>query len=148
MFLQKLKPTFVTFRKEKSLLYFTLNTKCIVSMFQLTFSDQSMVEVNALDHVNQLGLMDKLSSLTSEFLSDKGSDVGRFSRNGKSFCRMRVGDLRVYFEHGDKILHCHYILRKNTFHDFVVRFKLPVSEEQDLEKDQSFWDYLESLAKR
>ena len=117
-------------------------------MFQLTFSDQSMTEVNALDHVSQLELMEKLSSLTSEVLSDKNSDVGRFSRNGKNFFRMRVGDLRVYFEHGDNTLHCHYILRKNTFNDFVVRFKLPVSEEQDLEKDQSFWEYLEGLAKR
>ena len=40
-------------------------------MFQLTFSDQSMAEVNALDHVSQLELMEKLSSLTSEVLSDK-----------------------------------------------------------------------------
>ena len=117
-------------------------------MFQLTFSDQSMIEVNALDHVRQLELMEKLSSLTSDVLSEKNSEVGRFSRNGKCFYRMRVGDLRVYFEHGNKTLHCHYILRKNTFNDFVIRFKLPVGEEQDLEKEQSFWEYLEGLAKR
>ncbi|MBT5716717.1 MAG: cytotoxic translational repressor of toxin-antitoxin stability system [Opitutae bacterium] len=117
-------------------------------MFQLTFSEQSMVEVNALDHVGQLELMEKLSSLTSEVLSYKNSDVGRFTRNGKSFCRMRVGELRVYFEYGEQTLHCHYILRKNTFNDFIVRFKLPVCEEQDLEKEQSFWEYLERFSKR
>ena len=117
-------------------------------MFQLTFSDQSMIEVNALDHVGQLELMEKLSSLTSEVLSEKNSEVGRFSRNGKCFHRMRVGDLRVYFEREEKTLHCHYILRKNTFNDFVIRFKLPVSEEQDLEKDQSFWEYLDGLTKK
>ncbi|MBT3568114.1 MAG: cytotoxic translational repressor of toxin-antitoxin stability system [Opitutae bacterium] len=117
-------------------------------MFQLTFSDQSMVEVNALGHVGQLELMERLSSLTTEVLSEKNSEVGRFSRNGKCFYRMRVEDLRVYFEHGDKTLHCHYILRKNTFNDFVIRFKLPVSEEQDLEKDQSFWEYLDGLTKK
>ncbi|MDA1045610.1 MAG: cytotoxic translational repressor of toxin-antitoxin stability system [Verrucomicrobia bacterium] len=107
-----------------------------------------MAEVNALDHVGQLELMEKLSSLTSEVISEKDSDVGRFSRNGKNFFRMRIGDLRIYLERGDKTLHCLYILRKNTFNDFVVRFKLPVSEEKDLEKDQSFWNYLEALAKR
>ena len=29
-------------------------------MFQLTFSDQSMAEVNALEHVGQLELMEKV----------------------------------------------------------------------------------------
>ena len=105
-------------------------------MFQLTFSDQSMAEVNALEHVAQLELMEKLSSLTSEVVSDKDSDVGRFNRNGKNFFRMRVGDLRVYFEHGDKTLHCHYILRKNTFNDFVVWFRIPVREKLGSEKDR------------
>ncbi|MBO46645.1 MAG: cytotoxic translational repressor of toxin-antitoxin stability system [Planctomycetes bacterium] len=117
-------------------------------MFQLTFSDQSLTEVNTLNHAEQLELMGKLSSLTSDILSAEGSHMGRFRRGGKLFHRLRIGELRVYFEHSDCALHCHYILHKNTFNDFVVRCKLPVADERDLEKNQSFWEYLDGLGKK
>ncbi|SVD19809.1 uncharacterized protein METZ01_LOCUS372663, partial [marine metagenome] len=117
-------------------------------MFQLTFSDQSMSEVNTLDHAGQLELMANLSSLTSDILSAEGSRVGQFQREGKLFHRFRIGELRVYFEHNGENLHCHYILHKNTFNDFIVRCKLPVANERDLEKNQSFWEYLDSLGKK
>ena len=117
-------------------------------MFQLTFSDQSMSEVNALDHTGQLELMANLSSLTSDILSAEGSRVGQFQRGGKLFHRLRIGELRIYFEHNGENLHCHYILHKNTFNDFVVRCKLPVANERDLEKNQSFGEYLDSLGKK
>ena len=117
-------------------------------MFQLTFSDQSMTEVNALDHTGQLELMANLSSLTSDILSAESSRVGQFQREGKLFHRFRIGELRVYFEHNGENLHCHYILHKNTFSDFIVRCKLPVANERDLEKNQSFWEYLDSLGKK
>ena len=117
-------------------------------MFQLTFSEQSMSEVNALDHADQLHLMEKLGSLSDEVLQGSGTQIGSFHREGKLFHRFRIDDLRIYFERNDDTLHCHYVLRKNTFNDFVVRFKLPISDEQVLEKDQSFWNYLENLAKK
>lgn len=117
-------------------------------MLQLTFSDQSMDEVNALSHFEQLELMETLSSLTAEILTEGGSHIGRFRRDGKIFHRLRVGDLRIYFEHEKDSLHCQYILKKNTFSDFVIRCKLPVTSERDLEKNQSFWEYLESLGKK
>lgn len=117
-------------------------------MFQLTFSEQSMSEVNALGHAEQLGLMEKLGSLSDEVLQGTGGQVGNFYREGKLFHRFRIDDLRIYFERIDDTLHCHYVLRKNTFTDFVVRFKLPIADEQTLEKDQSFWNYLESLARK
>ena len=40
-------------------------------MFQLTFSEQSLDELNSLHQSEQLELMDKLSSLTNEILSEK-----------------------------------------------------------------------------
>lgn len=117
-------------------------------MLQVTFSDQSLQVLNALPQVEQLGLVEKLSSLTSSILSDKNTEVGRFFRKNKCFYRIRTGDLRVYFEQVSNALHCHFILPKNSLNDFLFRCKLPASEEMVLENHQSFWDYLESLSKR
>ncbi len=117
-------------------------------MFQVTFSEQSLKELNLLSQTDQLQLMDKLSSLTSEILSGENSSVGTFLRNGKSFYRLRIDDLRVYFEKIDISLHCHFILQKNSLNDFLVRCKMPSSEDAILENHQSFWEYLESLAKK
>ena len=117
-------------------------------MFQVTFSEQSLEELNLLSQTDQLHLMDKLSSLTSEILSGENSSVGTFLRNGKTFYRLRIDDLRVYFEKVDISLHCHFILQKNSLNDFLVRCKMPSSDDAILENHQSFWEYLESLAKK
>ncbi len=91
-------------------------------MFQVTFSEQSLDELNSLSQANQLYLMEKLSSLTSDILSGENSSVGRFNRNGKIFFRLRIDDFRVYFEKIDISLHCHFILQKK----FVKRFSYPL----------------------
>ena len=54
-------------------------------MFQLTFSDQSMGALNELDQREQLGLVDKLSSLTDDILSAEDDAVGRFQRSVQIF---------------------------------------------------------------
>ncbi len=116
-------------------------------MFQLTFSEQSLQELNSLNQSEQLQLMEKLSSLTSEILNGEDSSIGKFIRNGKTFYRLRIEDLRVYLEEVDISLHCQYILQKNSLNDFLVRCKMPSSEHAILENHQSFWEYLESLTK-
>jgi mRNA-degrading endonuclease RelE of RelBE toxin-antitoxin system len=117
-------------------------------MFQVTFSEQSLNELNSLSHTDQLHLMDKLSSLTSDILTGENTSVGNFVRNGKVFFRLRIDDLRVYFEKIDISLHCHFILQKNSLNDFLIRCKMPASDDAVLENHQSFWEYLESLAKK
>ena len=117
-------------------------------MFQLTFSDLSMHELNMLPQKEQLVLVDQLSSLTDEILSSDSEHIGRFQRGGKTFYRLRVGGFRSYFTRDGDTLTCHCILHKNTLSDFIFRCKLPVKDEQLLEKDQSFWQYLEGLAKK
>ena len=117
-------------------------------MFQVTFSEQSLNELNSLSHSDQLHLMDKLSSLTSDILSGENTSVGNFIRNGKVFFRIRIDDLRVYFEKVDISLHCHFILQKNSLNDFLIRCKMPSSSDAVLENHQNFWEYLESLAKK
>ena len=117
-------------------------------MFQVTFSNQSLSVLNSLSQAEQLSLIDKLSSLTNSILVGTDSGVGKFQRKGKSFYRLRLDELRVYFEKIDIALHCHFILPKNSLNDFLFRCKMPASEEAVLENHQSFWDYLESLAKK
>jgi mRNA-degrading endonuclease RelE of RelBE toxin-antitoxin system len=117
-------------------------------MFQVTFSNQSLSVLNSLPQTEQLSLIDKLSSLTNSILVGTDSGVGKFQRKGKSFYRLRLDELRVYFEKIDIALHCHFILPKNSLNDFLFRCKMPASEEAVLENHQSFWDYLESLAKK
>ena len=117
-------------------------------MFQVTFSEQSLDELNSLSQANQLYLMEKLSSLTSDILYGENSSIVRFNRNGKLFYRLRIDDFRVYFEKIDISLHCHFILQKNSLNDFLIRCKMPSSEDAVLENLQSFWEYLESLAKK
>ena len=116
-------------------------------MLQVTFSDQSLGVLSSLAQVEQLSLMDKLGSLSSDILSEKSESIGRFIRKGKVFHRIRLGELRIYFEQTDLALHCHYILPKNSLNDFLFRCKMPSSDSAILENHKSFWEYLESLSK-
>jgi mRNA interferase RelE/StbE len=117
-------------------------------MFQVTFSNQSLSILNSLTQGEQLVLMEKLSSLSSDILDGRNQEIGKFNRNGKLFYRLRVGTFRVYFEKIKIALHCHYILPKNSLNDFLFRCKLPASEESILEEHKGFWEYLEKLASK
>lgn len=115
-------------------------------MYQVTFSEQAMHELNKLGTRDQMLLIEPISNLTAEDLAHPREPVGRFNRGHKIFYRLRSGEFRVYFETQEPdTLFCEYILHKNSLTDFVFRTKLPVSEEQLLEQHQSFWKYLESL---
>ena len=117
-------------------------------MFQVTFSNQSMNEVNKLDKLEQLDLIGVFSSLTAEQLAHPKGDLNAFNRAGKTVYRMRVGDWRIYFERvGDDILHALFLMHKHSIMDFIYRSKLPFNEEAVLEKDDNFWKYLETLKK-
>lgn len=117
-------------------------------MFQVNFSDQAISELNKLDKLDQLELIDRFSSLTQERLQRPTEDLGRFRRKNMSFYRLRCGDYRIYFEVQDNgILYAHYLLHQHTLTDFILRNKLPLSEEQMAEQHKSFWKYLETLKK-
>jgi hypothetical protein len=116
-------------------------------MYQVTFSDQSMGELNKMAIEEQMKLIEIISHITPEMLEHPREPLGCFSREGRTFFRVRADDLRCYFEIKDGILYSHYIIRKYTLTDFVFRFKLPVTEEQILEQNGSFWKYLDTLTK-
>lgn len=116
--------------------------------FQVTFSDQSMSVLNKLETLKQMQVIEQLSGLSSKALEAPKGALGRFNRNGKTLYRLRVEDFRMYFEIQGNTLYCNYILQPHTWADFAFRSKLPVNEDQLVEQEQSFWQYLESLGKK
>lgn len=116
-------------------------------MYQVNFSEQAMRELNRLDQLAQLAAIEPISSLRAEELAHPREPLGRFHRGPKEFFRLRAGDFRFYFEVHGETLHVDYILHKNSLEDFLLRNKLPVSEQQLVEQHSKFWKYLESLTK-
>jgi mRNA interferase RelE/StbE len=116
-------------------------------MYQVTFSEQAMGEVNKLDQLAQLEIIDPISNLKAADLANPREPLGHFRRGQKSLFRLRAGDFRFYFEVRGDTLHVDYILHHNSLEDFLLRNKLPVSEQQLVEQHSKFWKYLESLTK-
>lgn len=116
-------------------------------MYQVTFSEQSMRELNRLDKIAQLEAIDPISKVSASDLANPREPLGKFSRGGKDFYRLRAGEFRFYFQVQGDTLHTHYILHKDSLEDALFRLKLPVSEQQLFEQHNKFWKYLESLAK-
>ncbi len=115
-------------------------------MKQVTFSDQSLVEMNQVGKLEQLKLMEAISDV--DFNNPDAIVLGRFQRGDDTFYRLRVGDLRCYFSIDGDAIHVHYLLRQHSFSDFLFRFKLPVNDEILVEEHPTFWKYLESLRKK
>ena len=116
-------------------------------MYQVTFSEQAMRELNQLPTLAQLKVMEPLSALKPGDLSHPREPLGRFHRKHQEYYRLRPGDSRFYFQVQGETLHIHYILHHNTLEDFLLRNKLPVTEQQLVEQNSKFWKYLETLAK-
>ena len=116
-------------------------------MYQVNFSEQAMHELNRLDQLAQLDAIDPISSLKPADLAHPREPLGQFRRGQKTLYRLRAGDFRFYFEVQGETLHVDYILHRNSLEDFLLRNKLPVSEQQLVEQHSKFWKYLESLTK-
>jgi len=117
-------------------------------MYQVTFSEQSLGELNKLEKLAQLDAIGPISRLTAGDLAQPREPLGRFHRAGRELYRLRSGGHRFYFEAREGgTLHVTCILHQNSLEDFLLRNKLPVSDTQLAEQDSKFWKYLESLAR-
>jgi mRNA-degrading endonuclease RelE of RelBE toxin-antitoxin system len=116
-------------------------------MYQVTFSAQAMRELNKLPKLDQLDIIAPITGLKPADLAHPREPLGQFRRGQKTLYRLRAGDFRFYFEAQGESLHVDYILHKNSLEDFLLRNKLPVSEQQLVEQHSKFWKYLESLTK-
>jgi mRNA interferase RelE/StbE len=117
-------------------------------MYQVSFSSQAIAELNRLDKLTQLTAIEPISALRAQDLERPREPLGRFQRGQATLYRLRADNLRFYFEirPGDT-LHVLYILHQHSLEDFLLRNKLPVSEEQLVEQHSKFWKYLETLTK-
>ncbi len=116
-------------------------------MYQVTFSTQAMHELNRLDPLAQLDAINPLTALKAADLAHPREPLGSFRLADKTLYRLRSGDFRFYFDVRGDTLHVDYILHRNSLEDFLLRNKLPVSEQQLVEQDSKFWKYLEGLTK-
>ena len=118
-------------------------------MFQVTFSEQSMGELNKLDKLAQMEVIEPLGSLTPAELKKPREPLGSLKRGRQRLFRLRSGAYRIYFEKiSDDTLRVDYLLHTNSLEDFLLRNKLPVSEAQLVKQDSKILRYLESLAKK
>jgi mRNA interferase RelE/StbE len=102
--------------------------KHLSTVYQLNFSDQALAELKKLPKLEQLSLMEKMSSIHPDELARGDEHMGKFSRDGKTFYRLRAGEFRIYFEAEGDSLFMHYILHKHSLADFEFRFKLPFTD--------------------
>ena len=116
-------------------------------MYQVTFSNQAMDELNQLNKLAQLQVIEPISALKPSDLEHPREPLGRFNREGRVYFRLRAGDHRFYFEMKGETLHVLYILHRNSLEDFLLRNRLPVSEQQLVEQHSKFWKYLETLTR-
>ena len=109
----------------------------------LTFSAQSNAILQHLSQEQQL----KLIAFLTDFNFENVEDLGKIVRGQKTYYRIRWNDFRIYFEcTSEQTRLVHYLLPKHTWNDFLFRSKLPFNEEM-IEKDNRFWQYLEKLKK-
>ena len=117
-------------------------------MFQVTFSEQAMAELNKLDKFAQLEVILPISSLKPADIEHPREPLSRFTRGTQTLYRLKAGDFRFYFGVNGETLHTLYILHKNSLEDFLLRNKLPVTEAQLVEQHSKFWKYLETLVRK
>ncbi|GAB1489820.1 hypothetical protein MASR2M8_22750 [Opitutaceae bacterium] len=118
-------------------------------MYQVTFSEAAMQELNKLDKLSQLTAIEPIGNLKPADIEKPREPLSRFQRDGHTLYRLRAGDHRFYFEVREKeTLHVLYILHHRSLEDFLLRNKLPVSEDQLAEQHSKFWKYLETLTRK
>jgi mRNA-degrading endonuclease RelE of RelBE toxin-antitoxin system len=114
-------------------------------MYQVTFSDQAMAELNKLPTLSQMTVVEAFSALTPALLAQGSPELGKVRREGHTYHRLRVGDFRVYFESIGESLHAHFILQRHTYTDFAFRTRLPVDiDESSVEEHSAFWAFVET----
>ena len=68
---------------------------------------------------------------------------GKLHREKRNLYRYRTKEYRIYFERTDAGLLIHRVLHKNTLKDFFFRTKLPLGEDEMLQKAPEFWELID-----
>jgi mRNA-degrading endonuclease RelE of RelBE toxin-antitoxin system len=112
-------------------------------MFQIIFNDVSAAELSALPKGLQLDILAEFNFLPEDLEKADHEKFGRLKRGGRKLWRYRARDYRIYFEKNDDGLLIHRVLHKNSLKDFLYRTKLPMAEDETLEKSAAFWELID-----
>ena len=108
-------------------------------MFQIIFNDVSAAEMAKLPKELQLEVLQEFHFLPEDFKKDQSEKFGILEKEGKIYYRFRAKDYRIYFQKEENKIMIHRVLNKNTLKDFLFRSKLPLGEDETLQKDPNFW---------
>lgn len=111
--------------------------------FQIIFNPTSAAELSRLPKDLQLYVLGEFRGLPQE-LRKSDQDFGKLERRGRTLCRLRLGDYRVYFERHELGVVVHRILNRNTLKDFLYRSSLPMREDEMLQDNPRFWEMIET----
>jgi mRNA-degrading endonuclease RelE of RelBE toxin-antitoxin system len=117
-------------------------------MFQVIFNSLSAAELAKLPKDRQLQVMGKFQDVPKDLATDSTAHYGKFTRGGRHFYRLRIGDYRLYFERVPEGVLVHLMLHKNTLKDFLFRFKIAVAEDEDIEKRPEFWRMIDEAGQK
>jgi hypothetical protein len=90
-------------------------------VFQIIFNDRSAGELAHLPKLLQLQILSEFNFLPEDLEKE----------------------YRIYFERTEAGLLIHRVLHKNTIKDFLFRTKLPMAEDEMLQKVPEFWELID-----
>ena len=112
-------------------------------MYQIVFNEISAAELAKIPKEVQLELLAEFQFLPDNLDHLDSKAFGVIEREGTKLYRYRANDYRIYFQRSPEGIVVHRVLHKNTIRDFLFRCKLPLAEDEQLEKSSSFWKLIE-----
>ncbi len=112
-------------------------------MFQIVFNDRSASELAQLPKLLQLQILSEFNFLPEDLDQADPEKFGKLQREKRNLYRYRTKEYRIYFERTDAGLLIHRVLHKNTLKDFFFRTKIPLGEDEMLQKAPEFWELID-----
>ena len=112
-------------------------------MFQIIFNDRSAAELAHLPKLLQLQILSEFNFLPEDLENTDPEKFGTLKRKGRNLYRYRTKEYRIYFERTEAGMLIHRVLHKNTLKDFLFRTKLPMAEDEVLQKIPEFWELID-----
>jgi len=112
-------------------------------VFQIIFNDRSASELAHLPKLLQLQILSEFNFLPEDLDKADPDKFGQLHREKRNLYRYRTKEYRIYFERIEAGLLIHRVLHKNTLKDFLFRTKLPMAEDEMLQKVPEFWELID-----
>ncbi|NJK91664.1 MAG: hypothetical protein HC904_07465 [Blastochloris sp.] len=113
-------------------------------MFQIIFTPVSSAEMSALPKLLQMEILDEFQNFSAEDVDRNPDSFGRITQEGRTLYRFRAKEYRIYFETREDGLLIHRVLNKNSLKDFFYRSQVPLTEDEELQKNPNFWAMIDS----